>query len=354
MQDARVSELEVDVIGRSSTLSTRLIGSIGFCAIVAAVACGSSSSRTGFDQDGTDPASGGGTGNNAPAGSLGTDGADAATPEPSDECQKMDLVFIVDDSGSMSEEQANLAHNFPKFVKVLNDYQTKSGAKLDWRAAITTTGRDVTYNITPPIPFPIPIPPSSEKGDNGAFRQKKDCGSLRRWVERNDPDADETFSCLAEVGTGGPSIEMPLESLKLALNDRVTDGTNTGFLRPDALLAVVILTDEDDCSREDDNFSITDDVCITMPGVKPIADYKAMIDNVAGGANRWATAVIAGDKACSSSFGDASDAQRLKQFVNLVGKNGMFSSICNGDLTTSLQDALNTFDAACKTFPGVK
>ncbi|AKU99468.1 putative lipoprotein [Labilithrix luteola] len=266
----------------------------------------------------------------------------------------MDLVFIVDDSGSMQEEQSNLAANFPKFVKVLNDYQTKSGSKLDWRVAVTTTGRDVDYNISPPIPFPIPLPPQSEKGDNGAFRQKKDCGSVRRWVERNDSNADQTFSCLAEVGTSGPSIEMPLESLKLALNDRVADGTNAGFLRPDALLAVVILTDEDDCSRQDNNFTIADDVCITMQGVKPVAEYKAMLDGVAGGANRWATAVIAGDKACTSGFGKAIDAQRLKQFVNLVGKNGMFSSICNGDLTTSLQDALSTFDAACKSFPGVK
>ena len=44
----------------------------------------------------------------------------------------------------------------------------------------------------------------------------------------------------------------------------MTDGTNSGFLRPDALLAVVILTDEDDCSREDNNFTIQNDSCQTM------------------------------------------------------------------------------------------
>ena len=34
-----------------------------------------------------------------------------------------------------------------------------------------------------------------------------------------------------------------------------------------------------------------------------------------------------------------------------MGKNGVFSSICTGDLTTGLTDARPTFDQACKDFP---
>ena len=147
---------------------------------------------------------------------------------------------------------------------------------------------------------------------------------------------------------------MPLYALKLAFNDRVSDGTNQGFLRDDALLAVVILTDEDDCSREDNNFTIENDVCSTMKNVRPVAEYAAMLDTAAKGPGRWATAVIAGDKACKSSFGDAAEATRLKDFVSLAGKNGTFSSICDGDLSGALQKALDTFDGACKTFPPVK
>ena len=67
---------------------------------------------------------------------------------------------------------------------------------------------------------------------------------------------------------------MPLYAAELALVDRVADGTNAGFRRDDALLAIVILTDEDDCSREDNNFTIQNDVCSTMQGVKPVAEYK--------------------------------------------------------------------------------
>src|SRR5450432_184849 len=34
------------------------------------------------------------------------------------QCDKMDIVFVVDDSGSMSEEQSNLASNFPMFASI--------------------------------------------------------------------------------------------------------------------------------------------------------------------------------------------------------------------------------------------
>ena len=324
------------------------LASVGGIALFAALstACGSTPSRAGFD-DGTG-SSGGNIGGEQPA--PGTIGGEQAGDNPkADECQKMDIVFVVDDSGSMKEEQTNLASNFPKFVSVLDAFKTKSGAQVDYRLAVTTTGRDVSYVLEPFAGLAIP---TSEKGDNGAFRNG--CGVTKRWVERSDPGAVSAFSCLAQTGISGPSLEMPLESLKLALNDRMADGVNAGFLRDDALLAFVVLTDEDDCSRTDNNFTIPNDTCSTMTGTKPVADYVTMLNTVAKGPGRWASAVIAGASACKSSFGDAVEAKRLKEFSALAGANGSFSSICDGDLTPALEKALNTFDAACKNFPPVR
>lgn len=311
-------------------------------------ACGSTAERNGFD-DGTNGGNGNGAGSGAGqgAGSLGGGNTPAPPPE-TEECQKMDIIFVIDDSGSMAEEQNNLAANFPKFVSKIESFKTKSGAKLDYRLAVTTTARNLTYNISVPFGGTMPM---SEKGDDGAFRMKKECGTTKRWIERTDANASSAFTCLAKAGTGGASIEMPLEATKLALVDRVNDGTNAGFLRPDALLAIVILTDEDDCSREDNNFTIQNDRCDTMPNTQPVTHYKQVLDTAAKGEGRWATAVIAGDKQCKSSFGDAIEAKRLKDFVSLAGKNGTFSSICDGDLTVALEKALDTFDGACKTLP---
>jgi hypothetical protein len=321
---------------------------VGALVIVSALAfaCGSSSPREGFtdgttsDNAATEPA---GNGN----GSLGG-GPPPVEPAPVEECQKMDIIFVVDDSGSMAEEQQNLAVNFPKFVAKIDTFKTKSGSKLDWRIAVTTTARNVKYKVTVPLIGQVSM---NEKGDDGAFRMKSECGSKKRWIEKADPNASTQFQCLAKAGTGGSSLEMPLYATQLAVVDRIADGTNAGFLRPDALLAVVILTDEDDCSREDNDFTINDEACSSMSGVQPVADYKQMLDTVAGGAGRWATAVIAGPTACESSFGKAVEATRLKEFVGLAGKNGTFSSICDGDLSGALEKALETFDAACKTLP---
>ncbi|MDF2697570.1 MAG: putative lipoprotein, partial [Labilithrix sp.] len=198
-------------------------------------ACGSSSNREGFEDgtgNGSAPGADQGTGNNEST-SLGTEPPPAPPPEP-EECTKMDIVFVVDDSGSMAEEQTNLAANVPKFVSKIDSFKTKGGSKLDWRIAVTTTARDITYNIQVPL---VGTLPQSEKGDDGAFRMTPACKTTKRWVEKSDPNAAKDFQCLAKAGTGGSSLEMPLYATKLALNDRMADGTNAGFLRPDALLA---------------------------------------------------------------------------------------------------------------------
>lgn len=311
--------------------------------LVAIVHCGTSSG-SGFDGQ----SSNGGASSGGASSGLATSGGPAPTDET--ECTKMDLVFVVDDSGSMGEEQSNLASNFPAFIKILDDTKSKSGVPLNYRIAVTTTGRDIDYTVQPPFGGPIPF---NEKGDNGAFRNKKECGGSKRWLDRGDPNVSSVFSCLAKVGTGGPSVEMPLEALDLAFGARTADATNAGFRRDDALLGVVILTDEDDCSRKDNNFTIGTEACADMKGVVPLTDYVATLDRVAKGKGRWAASVIAGPgpSSCKSAFGDADDARRLRSFVALSGQNGVFSSICEGDLTAGLKRALETFDGACKRLP---
>jgi len=302
---------------------------------------------------GDDGSIGGGAGSDGGAGGGGGGGGgdefvDAAPPEV---CSKMDILFVIDDSGSMSEEQGNLGQNFPQFVNVLNEYMAADGL-LDYRLGVTTTGRDIAYTIDvsqgSPIPIPIPPIPMSESGDNGVMRQE--CGMTKRWIDRNDNDVAGTFSCVANVGTGGPSLEMPLYATQLALGDRMDDGTNAGFLRDDALLAIVILTDEDDCSRSDNNFTIGNDQCgANNSDYMPVDSTIQFLDNLTGSRGRWATAVIAGPSACTSSFGDASNAANLQDFVTQTGDNAVFSSICDGDLTSALAEAVATFDAACRT-----
>jgi hypothetical protein len=302
----------------------------GALASVASTACGGSDDGSGFGgTSGTGGTSGGASGSGGLLGaSGGTSGADGG--QKVDECKKMDIIFTVDDSGSMSQEQANLAANFPKFVKVINDYKTKGGEQLDYRLAVTSTDTD------------------KEKGAFNAGRAAAApagcvAGPSRPWLERADGDVAGAFGCRAQFGTKGSNIERPLENTLLGVTARISDGTNTAsgasFLREDALLAFVNITDEDEGGTENEP-------------ARNVADYPKELDKVKGERGRWASAVIAGPSACSSpGLGQAAEAKRLKSFINDVGKNGVFSSICTGDLTDGLTQALAKFDQACREFP---
>lgn len=264
---------------------------------------------------------------------------------PTQACNKMDILFVVDNSGSMLEEQVNLAANFPGFIQVLDAFDTE----LDYRVGVTTTGRDYSWTLDSPLG---PLPSSQTGGDNGALLQR--CGMTRRWVERGDPTPGDTFSCAAQVGDQGPAMEMPLAVIKQAFSERIADGTNATFLREDALLAIVVLTDEDDCSYEQSvTLGLTELTC--QAKVEPVSTYKTFLDDLTGGPGRWALAIIAGPGPgqCESEFGSAAEASRLKSLVGQVGANGVVSSICSGDLTGALQQALDTFDTACQGFPPV-
>ncbi len=310
---------------------------IGLFAPLWVAACGSDSeSRS---------ATGSPNGKNGAAAPAFESGRPSTTPTAAaSSCEKMDIVFVVDNSGSMGEEQTNLAQNFALVTSALDSYKTGSGGSLDYRIAITTTARTYTEDI----PFPLPIPAPGEQGDDGAFR--RGCGLKEPWISRGDPNRAQALSCAANVGDNGPSVEMPLDALRMAVVDRMADGKNAGFLRVDALLAVVIITDEDDCSHLGPKIK---DACDPQD-LKPLPTFLSALDQVTGGRNRWATAVIAGETACSSAFGSAAEAVRLKEFVAQTGKNAVFSSICQGDLVKPLEAALATFGEACKGFPAVK
>jgi len=268
--------------------------------------------------------------------------APISPPPPGDAgpgCQAIDVLFVIDNSGSMGQEQTNLIANFPTFISVLD------ASGLDYRVAVTTTGRDYSYSMSTPLGN---LPQSQSGGDNGTMLKPGSCGMTNRWIAKNDPDVSGTFSCLANVGTGGPSDEMPLSAMRDAFEERMADGTNLGFHRPDALLAIVLLTDEEDCSYEQSvTLPLGQSLCSSQ--MEPVANYVTFLDAYTGNRTRWAAAAIAGmgPGSCSSSFGNADEAKRLKDFVQMTGANATMSSICDGDLSTGLAQALATFQSAC-------
>jgi hypothetical protein len=293
---------------------------------------------------------------------------DASGPPTGGGCEKMDVLFVIDDSASMEEEQANLILNLRSFVDVLDAYRTGSGGSLDYRLGVTTTASlTQVYTTMPEFPEEEPEPLlefDESPPANGALLHPDRCMPDRAWIERGDGATAPSFACRAVVGTSGSGLEMPLLMMERALTTRVEDGANAGFLRDDALLVVVILSDEDDCSAQADRvdvelhptadgWELVPDPCVALgSGVLAAEHFVSELDRIKGDRSRWAAAVIAGPGPgeCSSSFGVAAEAPRLRSFVELAGDNATFQSICAGDLAAALTSSLETFSSACGDF----
>jgi hypothetical protein len=75
---------------------------------------------------------------------------------------------------------------------------------------------------------------------------------LTRSAVAPSPTMGQDFACIATLGTGGCGFEQPLAASERALVLQARPGgPNDGFLRADAMLGIVFLSDENDCSAAD-------------------------------------------------------------------------------------------------------
>jgi hypothetical protein len=273
-------------------------------------------------------------------------------------CSSMDILFVIDDSGSMGEEQNNLITNFPKFIEVLDNYKTEQGTQLEYRVGVTTTG--VNRNYKEKILAGMPAIPTSSSGPDGALQGQTNCGLTSPWIDGPGPTVTTDFSCAALVGTMGSASEMPFAAMEAALEKQSAPGMpNEGFYRKneDSLLVVVMITDEDDCSIEPGGImslsmaTLADCSEKTSTGLYTSEKMKEFLDNLTGGPGRYVVVGIAGEKACSTQFGDAMNAKRVKDFIDSLNDYGVFGNICSGDLSQSLDNALDVMKVTCNDMP---
>jgi hypothetical protein len=161
----------------------------------------------------------------------------------------LDLVFVIDNSDSMLQEQENLTRNFPLFIKEL---EKLPGGLPDIRIAVVSSNFGAGPNV--------PAGPCTPYGDRGRFLMNTSCPGVRTgaapWLEMDinkgtknfDGDLADVFQCVARLGNGGCGYEHQLQALRASLYD--VNPENRGFLRPDASLGIIIMSDEDDCSAE--------------------------------------------------------------------------------------------------------
>jgi hypothetical protein len=184
--------------------------------------------------------------------------------------RNIDILFVIDNSSSMSDKQDTLADNFPNFINVL---QTIQGGLPNVHIAVATSDvgageaaenignhcfgfgdEGILKNGHPGLSGPPEIPCTALGGNRYIEDVADPSDPSGRRVTNYTGGLADVFSCIAKQGTTGCGFESHLEGMKQALdncNNACAHPQNDGFLRNDAYLAVIIIGDEDDCSARD-------------------------------------------------------------------------------------------------------
>ena len=133
--------------------------------------------------------------------------------------QKVDVLWVIDNSCSMSEEQSSLVANFQHFINYFID------SDLDWHIGVTSTDLD----------FDGP-------GTNGVLNQVDQI----KFLDRDTLNPVEIFNRMALMGITGSGTEQGLGATFSAIAEHGGDGYNKGFYRDDATLSVIVISDEED------------------------------------------------------------------------------------------------------------
>lgn len=261
-------------------------------------------------------------------------------------CEAVDFLFVVDDSLSMFEHQQNLVANVPAFVAGIE-------ATLDHVDSIQV-GVVATdpYSYNPGACILLGALVTSTEG-GGSQSSDMVCGPYAEgfnYMTQAD-DIAETFGCAAQVGTIGNGFERPMEAMVETLGKSldVPGGCNEGFLRDDALLVIVIITDEYDGPGDPEALNPARDPP-TSTGT-PQTWYDAVLDAKGGLPQNAAALVIThyDDGPCPpADLGH--DGMNLVEWVEKFGENGILGGICEPDYGPMFAEATAVIQTACDNF----
>ena len=210
---------------------------------------------------------------------------------------KVDILFVIDNSCSMFEEQDAISQNFSAFI------QFAQAQALDYQLAVTTT--DVTAG-----------------GENGRFVPLTGAPANRIVTPQSQPTPEAVFADNVSQGTSGSASELGFEAAYRALTAPNIVGHNAGFLRQDAVLSIIFVSDEPEQSTNTVDFYIN--FFLSIKGFR--------------NSNLFSASSIVGDSpgGCNGPGGSASAAPRYVEAANRTG--GVFQSICTADWSRSLED----------------
>jgi hypothetical protein len=194
--------------------------------------------------------------------------------------REVDLLFLIDDSLSMQALQQRLIAAFPTFIDALKGFP---GGLPNLHIGVVSSSLGAGRNTT--IDHCVP------GGAQGIFQTAPvgtTCANVSLQLGQSflvtdrvagnnfTGDVSDMFSCIAALGDGGCGFEHQLASVLRALgaDGAAAPAQNAGFLRPNAFLALVMLTNEDDCSAPPDSDLFDSTSTMVSDPLGPLQSYR--------------------------------------------------------------------------------
>ena len=211
---------------------------------------------------------------------------------------KVDILFVIDNSGSMAYEQKSMASRVRNFLDVVKG--------LDWQIAVTTTD-----------------PVSKTLGDGRLVPLYGKTNSYIMSSSMNDVDAKNTLSMtLQRPETGSGDEQGILAAYRAIERSLASVGSNTNFIRQDSQLAVVVISDEDESQNgfKNDPANFVNFIQSSFSGQKAMSFHSIIA--------RPGDAVCLGGEGYTAGF-------RYEQISKMTG--GVIGDVCASDYAAQMQ-----------------
>jgi SAM-dependent methyltransferase len=317
---------------------------------------------------------------------VGQGTGDDFDPDAGKGCDKVDFLFVVDNSGSMADEQQALIDSFGPFIAAI---EQRLGDSHDFHVMVTDVDAWVfgecpaacndaaacdaagSCGVTDDCAFPCALRDVCEAGTFVCGQtQPESCEDVMgagitfprgvassnvacefatgtRYMDAGEPDLAAAFACAARVGTGSSAdTEQPMDAMTSALAVTGPSGEcNAGFLRDDAILVVTFITDENDDPTDSTG--------------SPIGWHAAIADAKHGDDTAVVVLGLFGDndqpdgicEPLSFDFSTGAEpAPRLREFVDGWGERGLVGSVCAPDYAPFFASTVDSIGKACDDF----
>jgi hypothetical protein len=221
----------------------------------------------------------------------------------------VDILWVVDDSGSMTNERRTLVGNFDRFVQELLTLQ------VDFQMGVT----------------------SIVASDGGRLR------GTTKIISNMTMDPRRVFELNTTFPSSRSRWEQGLRMTQLGLTSPNIDvgQPNAGFLRPNAALAIIVLTNEDDSS-----FGTTDHYARVFKALKGKGNENLVSFSVIGGTIPNGC-VPPGETGLYGSTADP--AIRYAEVATKTG--GIIGSICDASFEQTLTRIAQALNTLKRVFP---